>query len=172
MRKIILGLSIILISFLTPGCSSSESSDTPPIHPVQQEPEYRVFSGGTVDFMLSSDENVLLGEGCTEVELYQGSIKIGSNTYDDGTSLPRSLLEGNYSAFIAVYAGRYSSAKGILYYKSSNFKVDDAPLNTSILVPNRTADIYKLSVSQTSSYKIQYQDSIIEGFDSQLNSWV
>lgn len=155
----------ILINFNGCGSESNDSNGNP------SNPQYQFSSGSTVKFTLNNDENIIIGKGCTYADVYDSdNNKIGSTNAWESNSIPSPLSSGNYTAYFSELFGKHVGSKGILYFKTSGFSIGTLTLNSTVNVPDRTANIYKLTLTETSSFIINTESSVIEVYDSNLNN--
>ena len=120
---------------------------------------------------LPKDEKIIAGYGCTYVNIYNSddSLYGTTNVWDsDNITNPIALPQGEYKIdFREAY--NHTGSIGILYYLSSNSSIPALPLDVTVSVPDRVANLYKLQISSTSSYVIDDPQSVITVYDSSLN---
>lgn len=153
----------LLLSMGLNGCGSEEGDG-------EGEPDYRTHLHTSYTINLKQDEGIIAGYGCTGAtvrDLY-GNIIGTSNPWISGPNIPNPLNSGEYKVeFSELFT--HGDSKGILYYLSSGMSVPTLQLNTQIYLPVRTGDIYKLNVSEISSYTRSTSKVSISLFDSSLN---
>ena len=166
MKKINLSILTLTMLIIFNGCSkgSNDSNEKP------GSPQYQFSSGSTVKFTLDNDENIIIGEGCTYADVYDSdNNEIGSTNAWALNHIPSPLNKGSYTASFSELFGGHTGSKGILYFKTSGFGIGVLPLNKVIKVADRTANIYKLTLTEASSFVINTANTTIEVYDSNLH---
>ena len=123
-------------------------------------------TNGTGYFIPETDENVIVGFGCTSVRVYD---EYANQVDIDLEGIFQANGGTKYTYVFNDFFRDYSGAVGILYYKSANYNLSSLPLNKEITTPYVTANIYKLEITEDKFFVISSSNAHFFVFDSNLN---
>lgn len=152
----------VVFFILFVGCQSKDDSTS-------NSKDYQFKSGYSKKFTLTNDENLIVGRGCTAIELYDINYNQIANTNLFSYNLPENFNAGEYTIMFKELYGKYNDSIGVLYYLSSGYNIDDINFGQKYDINTRTATLYKVNFIETSSITISSYHSVIEIYDSNLN---
>ncbi len=139
MKKIIASSILVLLLI---GCGGSGSSDSG-----SDSNSLQFTTGETKDFELKSPSRVLIRSACSTPTLYdEYGDSIANNFIID-----EYLDEGRYSIQSVELYTKRTRSKGVYFHTSSSIQPDTLSFGSTYTVPERETQIYKFSLSETTT---------------------
>ncbi|QSZ41364.1 hypothetical protein GJV85_04335 [Sulfurimonas aquatica] len=158
MTKLLL-IALLMVSLLLTACGGGDSTTG------TNTSDYLIVAGNTKGFEMKSNGKVLSGgTGCISARIYDSnanSLALSNKVVD--------LTPGTYTAVFTSRSSTSPNSIGALYTTESTFQVPAVIYNNLYSITAGTTQLYKLTISQTTSFAMSRTQTASSLYDENLN---